>query len=291
VLLLYGTFFYLQKYTADQTVVQRYLAARTDRQALRGILLGAALCIPVWSLFMLVGTLLWAYYRTSGEHLPSYLTKGDQVFPYFLTTHLPPGIGGIFLAALFGAGMAMLASDFNCLATVAVEDFYRRFRPNATDARCLRLGRICVFASGVAAYAIAWLIAHSHGAALSLYYAAASIVAGGLAAIFILAFLSKRANAFGVKAGIVANLIFTAWAAFTVGSNPLIRAGNFRFTWHEYMIGVVGQIILFLIGYTFSYLDKSPTHDCQRLTFFGWAEQQKQKGSEVEKHIAHKPYV
>ena len=57
---IYGLFFYLQKYTADQTVVQRYLAAKTDGAALRGIGMGAALCLQVWTAFMFIGSLLWA---------------------------------------------------------------------------------------------------------------------------------------------------------------------------------------------------------------------------------------
>ena len=67
---IYGLFFYLQKYTADQTVVQRYLAAKTDRAALRGIGMGAALCLPAWTAFMFIGSLLWAFYRITGDALP-----------------------------------------------------------------------------------------------------------------------------------------------------------------------------------------------------------------------------
>src|SRR5262249_3900095 len=52
VMSLYGFFWYLQKYTADQTLVQRYLIARSDRQALKGVALGALLCLPAWALFM-----------------------------------------------------------------------------------------------------------------------------------------------------------------------------------------------------------------------------------------------
>ena len=72
---IYGLFFYLQKYTADQTVVQRYLAAKTDRAALRGIGMGAMLCLPVWTAFMFIGSLLWAFYRLTGEHLPATITQ------------------------------------------------------------------------------------------------------------------------------------------------------------------------------------------------------------------------
>lgn len=270
VLLLYGFFFYLQKYTADQTVIQRYLAARSDRQAVRGILLGAVLCIPVWALFMLVGTLLWIFYRASGEHLPAFISKGDQVFPFFLTTHLPPGVGGIFLAALFGAGMAMLASDLNCLATIGVEDFYRHWRPATTDSKALRLGRLCVVVSGVVALAIAWLLAHSHGIALALYYAASSIVAGGLAGIFLLSFLSTRATPLGVQIGIVVNLIFTAWATLTSGAHPLMSTFPIRFRWHEYMIGVVGQVIVFVVGYLASWLTPRQAPAPNALTLWTW---------------------
>ena len=128
VLVLYGFFWYVQKYVADQTVVQRYLVARSHRDALKGITLGAVLCVPVWALFMLVGTMLWSFYRLTGEQLPAYITKPDQVFPYFLTTHIPAGLAGLFIAALMAAAMSGLASDLNCLAVVCVEDFYGFFK-------------------------------------------------------------------------------------------------------------------------------------------------------------------
>jgi len=105
---IYGLFFYLQKYTADQTVVQRYLAAKTDRAALRGIGMGAMLCLPVWTAFMFIGSLLWAFYRLTGEHLPAAITRPDQVFPHFMATEMPMGVAGLFLAALFGAACPCL---------------------------------------------------------------------------------------------------------------------------------------------------------------------------------------
>ena len=132
-LALYGFFFYLQRYTADQTVVQRYLVAHTDRAAIRGMALGSLLCIPVWTLFMLIGTLCWAFYKTAGERLPVYVTKADQVFPYFVVSRIPHGLAGLFLAALFGAAMANLSSDFNSLAAIGVEDYYRVMRPESSE--------------------------------------------------------------------------------------------------------------------------------------------------------------
>ena len=141
---IYGLFFYLQKYTADQTVVQRYLAAKTDRAALRGIGMGAALCLPVWTAFMFIGSLLWAFYRITGEQLPATITKPDQVFPHFMVTQMPVGVAGLFLAALFGAAMSMLASDLNCLGRHHRGGFLRPLRAAqhrpATIARRQALG-------------------------------------------------------------------------------------------------------------------------------------------------------
>src|SRR5580698_6712716 len=162
---IYGLFFYLQKYTADQTVVQRYLAAKTDRAALRGIAMGAALCLPVWTAFMFIGSLLWAFYRVTGEHLPATITKPDQVFPHFMVTQMPAGVAGLFLAALFGAAMSMLASDLNCLAVIVVEDFYGHLKPRSTDRQRLRVGKISVAVCGALAIGVALRLTKSQGAA------------------------------------------------------------------------------------------------------------------------------
>jgi len=103
VMALYGFFWYLQKYAGDQTIVQRYLVARTDKDALKGVSVGALMCLPAWMLFMLIGTLLWAYYQLSGEALPPHVDKPDKVFPYFVGSHMPVGIAGLFMAAPYGS--------------------------------------------------------------------------------------------------------------------------------------------------------------------------------------------
>jgi SSS family solute:Na+ symporter len=286
VLLLYGTFFYFQKYTADQSVVQRYLSAKTDRSALRGILLGAALCIPVWALFMLIGSLLWSYYRITGEHLPAYVTKGDQIFPYFFSTHLPAGVAGLFLAALFGAAMAMLASDLNCLAMIIVEDGYRLLRPASADRAQLRVGRIAVLGVGVAALAVAWALIHSQGTALALYYGVMSVVAGGLAGLFLLAFLSTRVTPLAAHLGIAANLIFTLWATLTASASLAARLHLPRFTWHEYMIGVVGNVVLIVVGYATAIIAPAPLAARNGLTLWTWLEQRKREQVDAQTVVA-----
>ncbi len=280
VLGIYGFFFYLQKYSADQTVVQRYLVARSDHSALQGIALGAFLCLPVWTAFMLIGSLCWSFYRLTGEALPSTIQKADQVFPHFLVTHIPAGLAGLFIAALLGSAMAMLSSDMNCLAAIGVEDFYGLARPQSTDKQRLRVGKWIVVASGLAAAAVALVLSHSHGSALSLYYAITAIVAGGLAGLFLLAFLFPHASRRGAIAGIITSLIFTIWATLTLGGKTL-DLGRLNFPWQDYMIGAVGHVVLLITGILFSLLLPDATPSAPETTLWGWLALRKAKAAEA----------
>lgn len=277
VLAIYGFFFYLQKYTADQTVVQRYLVARTDRSALKGIALGASLCIPVWTLFMLIGTLLWCFYQITGTSLPAYITKTDQIFPHFLIAHVPPGLSGLFVAALFGAAMSMLASDLNCLALIGVRDFYLFLRPQTADKKQLKIAKIMVATSGLMAVFVALQLAHTRGTALSLYYTISSIVAGGLAGLFMLAVLSSRSSRRGAQIGILASLLFTTYATITSGPNPLFDLGSFNFPWHSYMIGAIGNITLLVVGIIFSVFFPDQDREESKPTIWTWRKTPVQK--------------
>ncbi|MSU58389.1 MAG: sodium transporter [Pedosphaera sp.] len=276
---LYGFFWYLQKYTADQTLVQRYLVAKSDREALKGVALGALLCVPAWVLFMLIGTLVWAYYQLSGEVLPAHIDKPDKVFPFFLATKIPAGFAGLFMAALFSAAMSMLSSDLNCLSVVGVEDFYRKLRPNSTDRQRLTMGKMIVAACGLVAVLVAIVIAAYSERVLSFYFTVSSIIAGGLAGLFLLAFLSPRANREGVYIGIACCLLFTAWATLTNGKTPALDLGKYNFKFHSVMIGVLGNVVLPVAGYFGSLFFVAPEKISREMTLWGWLDRKKARAS------------
>lgn len=270
VLAVYGVFFYLQKYTADQTVVQRYLAARSDREALLGTGLGALLCVPVWAAFMFIGSLLWAFYHLPGQHAPAGLSTPDQIFPHFMMTQMPPLASGAFLAALFGAAMSMMASDLNCLAVILVEDHYRAVFPGSTDRQRLRAGRTAVVCCGALAVGVSLLLRDARGGALSMYYAVTAVVAGGLAGLFVLAFLVKRAGRRAALAAIVANLLFTLWATATMNGGKFLNLHGWNYPWHEYTVGAVGSVLLFVVGVVFSIFSPEPLRSGPSLTWWQW---------------------
>jgi len=257
VLVIYGFVWYVQRYTTDQTLVQRYLAAKSDRDAVRGVSMGALLAVPVWALFMLIGTTTWTFYKLTGEKLPSYITKSDQVFPHFLSTHLPPGLAGLVMAGLMGSAMCALSSDLNAFSSVGVEDIYRVLRPESTEARRLRVAKYIVAVCGVLCIATALVLSHTQTGALSLWFSASAIVSGGLAGLFGLAFVCKGANRQGVYVGIAACVLFTGWATLTLGDTRLLNLGRFNFPWHDYMIGAIGNVVLLAVGWAASLLFRS----------------------------------
>ena len=277
-MLIYGAFWYLQKYATDQTLVQRYLIAKSDREALKGVALGALLCVPAWTAFMLVGTLLWAYYQLSGTVLPAHLLDAggkviaDRVFPYFLTTQIPAGLAGILIAALFSAAMSTMASDLNCLAAVGVEDVYRKWRPQATDRQRLVAGKCIVLVCGCLAVLIGAFIASKGEGALTLYYAATAILSAGLAGMFLLAFFSRRTNRQGLWIGLSVALVFTAWATLTGGKYRLLDLG-WNYTWPDVLIGVIAHGLVLVVGYTASWAFPAETQLRAEWTLWGWLAQ------------------
>ncbi len=279
VMSLYGFFWYLQKYTGDQTIVQRYLVARSDRDALKGIAIGALMCVPVWTLFMLIGTLVWAYYQLSGVALPAFASQADTVFPHFLATAIPPGLAGLFMAALLAAGMSTLASDLNCLAAVGVKDGFGRLRPAASEGQKLAVGRLIVAVCGLAAVGIAIIIALSGERTLLLYFKVSSILTGGIAGLFVLAFLSPRANRGGAWAGIIACLLFTGWGVLTDGKERIWDLGAWNSPFSAIMVGVVGHVVVLAVGYVASWFFPAPGADARSLTLWGWLERDRGKVS------------
>jgi SSS family solute:Na+ symporter len=224
---------------------------------------------------MLIGTMTWAYYKLSHDALPAFVAeKADRVFPYFLTTKVPAGLAGLFMASLFASAMSMLSSDLNCLSVVGVEDCYRKLRPQATDKQRLAMGKLIVGVCGTLAVLVAVLINLYSERVLSFYFTMTSIVAGGLAGLFLLAFLSPRANRQGAYCGIVACLLFTAYATLTSGGKDrVLDLGAWNFTWHSVMIGVIGHLVLLIVGYVASFA--FPASDARAMTLWGWLERKK----------------
>ena len=70
--------------------------------------------------------------------------------------------------------------------------------------------------------------------------------------LFFLAFLTKRRQPVGAYCGIAANLVFSVWAVLTKGTTPMVNLGNWNFPYDELLIGVIGNVLLFTVGWAVS---------------------------------------
>ncbi|MDR3220055.1 MAG: sodium:solute symporter [Dysgonamonadaceae bacterium] len=279
-----GIFYAIQKYGTDQTIVQRYLTAKDEKGAKKAAYLGVFMSVPVWTLFMCIGTALFVFYQTTANPLPEGI-KADQVFPFFMKTQLPVGVVGLVLAALLSAAISSLDSDMNSLSAICVQDYYQRFKPNCTDKQRLRMGRFFVLLSGLGCIGVALLYAAWEGeGVLGIVFELYAIFSAGIVGIFLLGLLSKRANKQGLYIGIAACVLFTAYAVLTstkieteAGKQLIWDLGKYNFPHHKYMLGVYSHIIVFVVGYLAGFFFKSKTVD-ESLTIYGyWKEMKKRK--------------
>jgi SSS family solute:Na+ symporter len=273
VMIINGAFYAIQKYGTDQTVVQRYLTAKTDKSAIRASILGISLTVPIWTMFMFIGTALFVFYKQQG--LPAGM-KAEAVFPHFMMTQLPTGIVGFIVAALVSAAICSLSADLNSLAAVGVEDYYKKLRPARPDKQYLRTGKLFVVIAGFISAAIGalYLYTGSEGV-LGVIFTLYAIFSGGIVGIFLLGVLSARANRQGVNIGIIACILFTAYALLT--STPvglrnrvlLLDLGDYNFTHHKLMLGVYSHLIVIVVGYMASLFFPKPVLE-KNLLYSNW---------------------
>ncbi len=284
VMVFNGIFYALQKYGTDQTIVQRYLTARSDKEAKKAAFIGVLMSVPIWAMFMFIGTLLFAYYHSAGAPLLPEDIKADEVFPYFIANQLPVGVRGLIIAALAAAAISSLDADLNCLSAIAVQDYYARFRPHCTDKDKLRFGKWMVVVAGLAAVGVACLyISWGGEGVLGALFSLYAIFSAGIVGIFLLGLFSRRANKQGLYIGIAAAVLFTAYAVLTSTKvdidgdgtkSTLLDLGEWNFKHHKFMLGVYSHLIVLVVGYLASFFFKTPLAD-KSLTIYQSMEKMK----------------
>ncbi len=251
---LYIVVFFLnwsRRYITDQHMVQRYLIAKTDRQAFWATIWGASSCVPIFVTFMFIGACLYGYYSLTGATPPEI---ADNVVPHFIVNFLPNGLVGLILAAILAAAMSTVSGDLNSVATVVTTDYLATFSPQTSDRARLIFGRIMVLAGGTLASLVALLLIPDKGSAsiMERGIIIASILSAGTLGLFMLGFVTKRATRLGAYSGIVACLAFTSWAVLTSPKLRILDIGSFNFNMNPILIGVFGHLIVFSVGYCVS---------------------------------------
>ena len=234
-----GAFLNIASHGVDQLIVQRLLAARSERDSKIALLSSGVIIIAQFALFLLVGILLFAFFSYHPGQIPP--AERDRIFPAFILTYLPHGVRGIMVAAILAAAMSTLSGSLNSLASTTVVDFIRPFlKKDYSPGEQLRLSRRITVFWGII-LVIPAVLSRGVKSGLEVGLTISSITYGSMLGAFLLGLLTRRANENGVIAGMA------------VGLAAMLSIWHFSpiaFTWYV----LIGASITFVTGYVASIL-------------------------------------
>lgn len=225
-----GAFLTMASHGTDQTIVQRLLAAKTERDGRKALLASGGIVLVQFTLFLLVGVLLFVF----AQHWP-LLEPGerlDRVLPLFLVREMPAGLAGMLLASIVAVAMSNASGSLNSLAASSVMDFARMRGDTLDTRRLMRLSRGFTLGWGVVLMGFGFV---QWGPVLEAGLTVASLPLGCLLGLFLLGTLDKRANSTGALVGMLFGLsaILCVW-----------RLTHVAFTWYV----LIGSCVTFAVG-------------------------------------------
>jgi len=121
----------------DQTIVQRVLSARTQRDGQRGALFAGLLKILPVFLMVLPGVIGYVLYHDAIG------SNASQTFPMMINKLVPVGLKGLVAAGMLAALMSTIAAALNSVGTLVAMDIVKHFRPRTSDTALVRIGAVC----------------------------------------------------------------------------------------------------------------------------------------------------
>jgi SSS family solute:Na+ symporter len=175
----------------------------------------------------------------------------NYIFPTFVTQHLPIGLIGLIIAAIFAAAMSTIAAELNSLATASVIDVYKRhLNKTADDNHYVTVSKWATLFWGLFACVVATFAANV-GSLIEAVNKFGSYFYGSILGVFILALMVKRANGNSAFFALIAGMGSVAYvAAFT----------NTAWLWQN----VVGAVVVTVVGTLLSFVlpgKAKPLHD------------------------------
>lgn len=230
-----GAFLTTASHGTDQLIVQRLLAARSQKQSVTALLSSGVAVLFQFSLFLVVGVMLWAFYRVPS----SVFGKPDRIYPTFIVTQMPHGISGLLIAAILAAAMSNLSAALNSLSSSSIMDFYVRLRPQSDDRTRMRLSRLSTLFWALLLFGLAVLSLHKVGRVVEVGLQIASVAYGALLGVFLLGVLTRRANQAGAMVGMLFGFGIELY---------LWRWTHVPYTWWV----TIGTCMTFSVGWTAS---------------------------------------
>ncbi len=263
-------------WNTDQFIVQRVLSGRNQTQSRRGAIFGAYLkLLPVF-IFLFPGLIAYAL----NEKGLIELTNSDAAFPLLVTELLPIGLKGIVVGGLLAALMSSLAALFNSSAALFTVDFYKKYKPKASEKHLVFVGRMATIV--IVILGMAWIpVMKGIGKVLYEYLQdVQSLLAPGIAAVFLLGVFWKKATPAagfaGLAVGFVLGMIRLAFNIFadSVPEDTWYHAIWVAPNWLHYEIYLFGICLLVIFVVSF-FTEKADEAKLAGITFFSSTPEQR----------------
>jgi SSS family solute:Na+ symporter len=191
----------------NQYIIQRALAAKSVREAQKGIVLAAFLKLLIPVLVVVPGI--------AAVILAPGLAKPDQAYPTLMTL-LPHGLLGLVFVALIAAIIASMGSKINSIATIFTIDVFKSIKKNASERLLVIVGRITAITALIIAMVTAQPLLGSFDQAFQYIQEFTGFFTPGIVVIFLLGMFWKRATEAGALAAAVGSvaLSFFYWAVY-----------------------------------------------------------------------------
>ena len=176
---------------------------RTNTQARRGTIFAAYLKLLPFFIFIIPGVIAYALSQSGKLALPS----ADQAFPTMVKALLPIGLRGLIAGGLLAALMSSLASVFNSCSTLFTIDIYKKLKPDASERKLVRVGRIAT--ATVVVSGLVWipLMKSISGELYHYLQSVQAYIAPPIAAVFLLGLFWKRINAAGALTSLIGGFV------------------------------------------------------------------------------------
>lgn len=256
--LLGGCFLTMSTHGTDQYLVQRYLCTNKPSRAALALLSSGVVVLAQFIGFLFIGVLLFAYYApfNAGEYSLAGIADsgiaatfpfsgGDKVFPDFITKHMPSGISGLVVAAIFAAA---LSSSLNSIAATFVNDLYQPFAKDKSDKHLLKIsGWLTVF-FGIVQITVALAVMKQNSSALSMALSIASLINGPILGVFLVGTFVKKASQTSALIGMAASIALMLY---------ILLATKIAWTWYA----LIGSMVTLFVAWIASFLFSSDTNN------------------------------
>jgi SSS family solute:Na+ symporter len=210
----------------DQTIVQRVLAAKDEKNARLGPLFCAFLKIWPVFFFVLPGVICVALVQQKafGDAAPQ--TAADT-YTFLITHLLPVGLKGLVAAAMLAAAMQTCSAALNSTATLVAYDLFKRHKPGLLDRQLVTTGKVTTVLGTILAVVASPLFGH-YTTIFEGINKLISYVAPPITTVFLLGVFWKRASGKSAFLTLLAGMAL-GFVAFYLDWNNLYR-GDFMLT-------------------------------------------------------------